>query len=296
MILRLLALSFFISASLFAQTSKNSAYEFCPLVIDFNQSMGRSVAFGYNDPNDHVWYEFWQSLYNQNNLAMVTPAQEPIIPKIIHHIWLGSPLPEEYRVLIETWRTMHPDWVHMLWTDESIKNIKLYNQDLFDLVNNYGQKSDILRYEILYNIGGLYLDIDFRCLKPHDIFHHCYDFYIGICNTGTVDLGIGLIGARPGHPILKQVITSMRPTKRITSYDDILKMTGNVHFMKSFMAIAPTYDQGKIITFPCSFFYPTPNSERFKTQEEMDVWIQPESFATHYWSCSWQKPAAFVKK
>lgn len=40
------------------------------------------------------------------------------IPKILHFIWLGSKIPEQYGILINTWRMRHASWDVKLWTDE----------------------------------------------------------------------------------------------------------------------------------------------------------------------------------
>lgn len=41
-------------------------------------------------------------------------------------------------------------------------------QKAFDAAKNYGEKSDILRYEILFVYGGVYADVDVECLQPFD--------------------------------------------------------------------------------------------------------------------------------
>jgi inositol phosphorylceramide mannosyltransferase catalytic subunit len=258
--------------------------------VDFDLSMGRPMRFGYNGPEDKDWFVFWRFLYDNNKVLQ--PESAPRIPKIIHQIWLGSPVPERYAQWMQSWKLHHPDWQYQLWTDAEVKNIRLYNQELFDASCNYGQKSDILRYELLYRYGGLYIDIDFRCLKSFERLHHTYDFYLGILNTGTVDLGIGLIGSVPNHPILKKVIKNMHNVT-FNTYQDILLLTGNVHFAKSFMQVAPWLSD-RTIVFPASFFYPSPNTDRHLAQYKQDAAIKPESFAIHYWTCSWQKPEALV--
>ena len=60
---------------------------------------------------------------------------------------------------------MHSNWTLKLWTDENIKDLNFDNRDIFDKADNYGMKSDILRYEILYREGGIYIDIDYECLQ-----------------------------------------------------------------------------------------------------------------------------------
>lgn len=86
------------------------------------------------------------------------------IPKIIHHIWLG-PLTPPIEAM-KTWQDLHPDWQYILWQENNIP--KLHNQKAFDASKSYPQKSDILRYELLYNYGGIFVDADEFCLKPID--------------------------------------------------------------------------------------------------------------------------------
>ena len=108
-----------------------------------------------------------RDLYNRNAVNAVW-SEVPRIPKIIHHIWLGSPFPEKYKILRETWKKHHPDWEFVLWTDEDIEAFGLFNKDLYDQSDNYGAKSDIARYEILYRFGGLYIDTDFESEEDYN--------------------------------------------------------------------------------------------------------------------------------
>jgi hypothetical protein len=157
-------------------------------------------------------YNFLRNLYELNNPLVLLPQETLKIPKIIHQIWLGSPVPEVYKKLMQTWIDMHPDWKYHLWTDENVHELILYNQELYNEAKNYGVKSDILRWEILYRYGGLYVDVDYECLHSFDEFHYIYDLYTGIqpLDTLMVQLGAALVGARPGHPVLKHCIETIR--------------------------------------------------------------------------------------
>lgn len=42
------------------------------------------------------------------------------IPKILHFIWLGSEIPEQYGTLMNSWRQSHESWDLKLWTDEGV--------------------------------------------------------------------------------------------------------------------------------------------------------------------------------
>lgn len=249
----------------------------------FDNAMKQSKD--YRPSPDHRWLLF-RSWYD-NNFIHATQSEQPLIPKIIHHIWLGSPLPEKYRIFRETWMHHHPDWQFILWTDKEIAAFQLVNQTLYNEVSNYGVKSDIARYEILYRIGGLYVDTDFECLKPFDIFHETLEFYAGISYDAYAAVFNGLIGSCPGHPILKQCIDSMRSNHgRRESPDEIMQRTGPYHLTECIFNMASIESQ-RIAMLPVAYFYPWPHY--IKHHPKPYEFIKPESHAIHHWHVSWNK-------
>jgi len=133
------------------------------------------------------------------------------IPKILHFIWLGpNELLPKYIKCIETWQIIHSNWTLKLWTDENIKDLNFDNRDIFDKADNYGMKSDILRYEILYREGGIYIDIDYECLQSiENIINNC-TFFAGLSSTLTLEISNGIIGSIPGHPLLQMLLSSIK--------------------------------------------------------------------------------------
>lgn len=91
------------------------------------------------------------------------------IPKTFHHIWIGSPVPETLKSFRQQWMAYYPDWEFKLWTDENIP--KLRNQALYDAIYQREQKLDLIRFEVVLNEGGVYLDFDYDCLRniEHDL-------------------------------------------------------------------------------------------------------------------------------
>lgn len=198
--------------------------------VDFDISMGKDVyTSGYAQcmrnyarygvcsdvKNSRVLFDQFKILYEKNNFARLSPTREERIPKIIHQIWLGSPLPEEYKAWQKTWKVLHPDWEYILWTDANVGDLKLYNKMFFDNAENYGEKSNILRYELLYQFGGVYVDMDFECIRSLDYLHHTYDFYTGIAplDCSVLCLNNAIIGSVPGHPILEYCIETVTRDK-----------------------------------------------------------------------------------
>jgi len=225
----------------------------------------------------------WKNIQTtfDNFTANITISDSSRIPKIIHQVWLGGPLPEKYKTLQNTWLKNHPDWTYILWTDESVAKFGLKNKSLYDKAKNLGERSDIVRYEVLERFGGLYIDTDFECIKSFDILHHICDFYTSVGYGPDPVILCGLIGSVPGHPILKACIETMkRKDSEKDSFTDILNRTSIFHFTKCFLN---NYTKSSI-AFPVTFFYPLPDCAR---NNNIKNYLKPESFAVHHWHLSW---------
>ena len=79
------------------------------------------------------------------------------IPKIIHQIWIGpKKLPYKWiNSFRKDFMNKYPGWKYYLWRDRDVKNFNLQNRLQYNSEKTYHGKSDILRYEILYNYGGI---------------------------------------------------------------------------------------------------------------------------------------------
>ena len=271
------------------------------LVVDFVQSMlcvaqytDAGVATDLTSNSLSDWQAF-AALYDTYMLTDKMYAQQARIPKIVHHIWLGSPLPDRCKGFIATWKKHHPDWVFMLWDEASVAQLNLINQKSYESATNYGEKSDIARYEILDRFGGLYIDTDFECLHSFDLLHHCCDFYTGAyANLGSEPCYVfnGLLASRPGHPVLKRCIQGIQEQANKASavyYDDIINRTGPYYLTRCLKeAIAYGDDIGRCVPFPSTYFYPWPAVVRFnRNRDFIEQFIRPESLAIHHWASSW---------
>ena len=99
-----------------------------------------------------------------------------MIPKIIHYIWFGDELPEDYQKFINHWKEVMPDYEIMGW---NLNNIKVEHNEYTDNVKSYAYLSDYYRLKILYEYGGIYLDTDVEVFKKFDEFLK-YDLFT--CN------------------------------------------------------------------------------------------------------------------
>lgn len=102
------------------------------------------------------------------------------IPKIIHQLWIG-PKPAPIN-LMNTWKEKHPDFEYIFWNEEEIKKrgILFECQEKINGVTELNGKADIMRWEILYKYGGVFIDADSICIEPiHDLLllNKCFASY-----------------------------------------------------------------------------------------------------------------------
>jgi GT2 family glycosyltransferase len=90
------------------------------------------------------------------------------IPKIIHQLWIGSkPAPTKF---MNTWRDKNHDFEYIFWNEEEFtkRNFKFECQEKIDDIEEINGKADIMRWEILREYGGIFLDADSICIEPID--------------------------------------------------------------------------------------------------------------------------------
>lgn len=258
-------------------------------LVSFDASMKRSSTFNVNySYKNPAWIHF-RDLYEKYKAKQNLINLSYKIPKIIHFIWIGSPVPERCKKLFVTWRKYHPTWTIRIWTDADIEPFKMQNKRAFDAAKNWGEKADIWRYEILLRFGGLYSDTDFECLKAFDDLHKSCTFFAGIAYGKVALLYNGLIGCTPNHPIIQRCIEGIRPGIGDQNSERIMQETGPLFFSRAFFSVPDDQKDGAV-GFPITYFYSFPNTLRGQNIPECDLkkkWTEKESYAIHYWATSW---------
>ena len=131
------------------------------------------------------------------------------IPKIIHQLWIGTkPAPIK---LMDTWKDKHPNFEYIYWNEEEFikRNMTFKCQDKINEIEEINGKADIIRWEILYKYGGIFIDADSICIEPFDdeiLSKQCFagweqeELRKGLIATGTM-------GFPEKHPLVKTAIT-----------------------------------------------------------------------------------------
>jgi len=131
-----------------------------------------------------------------------------MIPRIIHQLWIGTqPAPTKF---MDTWRDKNPEFTYIRWNEEEIaKQSHIFScQNRVDEIEEINGKADILRWEILYEYGGVFLDADSICVEPIDDILMNTSCFAG-WEQEQVRQGLiatGTMGFPPKHLLVKQAI------------------------------------------------------------------------------------------
>merc|ERR1712183_227545 len=153
-------------------------------------------------------------------------------------IWLGSPLSTKFHPGIRSFVTLNPDYQVLLWLDHPESGAKISQElpvtvkdvnkqhfetrDLLDNCTNYAQMADIMRLEIVYLYGGIYVDMDATALRPFGpIFRQNFQSYrppnwhpfdkssISI-QKASAGLQTNIFGFAKHSPFLKYLMAALR--------------------------------------------------------------------------------------
>jgi len=156
-----------------------------------------------------------------------------IFPQTVHQIWLGkNPFP----ATSERWRDSIgrylPEWSYRLWTEADVPELApdaLCPQLMLAEAAGMGIRADVMRFEILRQHGGLYLDHDMELLRPLDEIMVSGCLHFGFDPFGNGSLGCAILASPQGHAFLDfhlgRIGAKVRPAMPDDPWD-VLGLTG----------------------------------------------------------------------
>lgn len=228
------------------------------------------------------------------------------IPKIIHQIWLQGfgQLPEKFKSNVQSVIDKNPDWEHIEWDDNSIRElVKSIGQQYLDKYDSFKllhQKVDFGRYAILYVKGGVSVDIDVVAIKGFDELPNLETSNLIVSNlSNNRALNNATILASPKNPILLGLlnyILILDCTSAQSNFTCIQKTTGPDAFNKY---LRDYKDQ--ITTLDSSYFescsgyndYCELNPNAILDHQHEGTWL-PESFKSALGFYHWMKEHKWI--
>ncbi|MCX5751748.1 MAG: glycosyltransferase, partial [Candidatus Saganbacteria bacterium] len=100
------------------------------------------------------------------------------IPRYIHQTWKTTEIPAEMTGCVESWKKLNPGWKHILWTDSTMDAfVKERFPMYYPFYKSYLSgifRADLFRLLVIYELGGVYADLDMECLKSLDYLFDRY--------------------------------------------------------------------------------------------------------------------------
>jgi mannosyltransferase OCH1-like enzyme len=226
------------------------------------------------------------------------------IPKIIHQIWVDKSQPNILKELGNTWKEHHPEWEYRRWNGSDILSFIIkYFPEYLDLYNSFHydiQRFDAIRYLILYQIGGMYVDFDYECLENIEPLLDektcCFamepDIHAKLFNK-EMAFNNALMASIPAHLFLKKIIEKV--FLKHTPYNDTLDKMEYVLNTTGPWMLGELYntfdDKNSIYLIPAKFVSPFTKMEAKAVidgarTEYLDEKLK-EAYAIHYFFGTW---------
>ena len=172
-------------------------------------------------------------------------------------------MPDEFVEYQESWKRLHPNWQFRLWTEDNLPE-GFRRPESYERLRMPAERSDIMRLDLLYRFGGVYLDTDFECRSSIEPLIDGLDFFAAQLKPGRVNNAI--IGSVARHPIVDHGLKDIRP-REFFGHDK--HATGPL-FLSELLASYPD-----VKLFEPEIFYPASPAQR------------AQAVAIHHMARSW---------
>ena len=209
-----------------------------------------------------------------------------MIPKTIHYCWFGrNPKPELAQKCFASWKKYCPDYEIIEWNEDNydIKSSPLFVRQAYE-AKKWAFVTDYVRLQVVYDLGGIYLDTDVEVIKPLDDLLR-YNAFFGTQNGIVINTGLGF-GAVSGTPILQELMDTYQSISFIKedgSYDTTTCPERDTQvFLKHGLKTDNSFQilPGNIIRLPVEYLSP-------KDYMTGELKITENTFTIHHFAESW---------
>jgi autotransporter strand-loop-strand O-heptosyltransferase len=236
--------------------------EYLKICNIFPNLLANKIKFEYFSPVSNIGeldkliplFKGYTVIKNEGDITLIKPS----IPRIIHQTFKTNSLPGDVQTVVNRLKAMNPTFEYRFYDDgaciEFIKNT--YDSDI---LNTYlsispiytSARADLFRYLLMYEIGGVYLDIKSCTTVPLEETLLPTDEYLlshwpgrdwnEILSYFHGEFQNWHIICKPKHPFLKKVIETV--INNIKNYngelgkESVLKITGPIAYSKAILSI-----------------------------------------------------------
>lgn len=212
-----------------------------------------------------------------------------MIPKIIHYCWFGgAPLPPLAQKCISSWKKHCPDYKIVEWNERNYP-LTLAPDYVKEAIaaKRWAFATDVIRLDVVYQHGGIYLDTDVELLRNLDDLL-CHHAFFGRDRGGMISTGLGF-GAEPQCGVVR---------KLLEDYATAHFQTGNLRYdlqpcpqrnkkvfdSYGFSDATEEIEERKAVTvYPWEYFSPM-------SEKTMEVRLTTHTYSIHHFVASWKTP------
>lgn len=213
-----------------------------------------------------------------------------MIPKIAHWVWLYETPPEWVMDNISSFQKLHSDWEYHIWREPPSN----FPSDLLSIMNGlpfYVSRSDIFRYWLMNEIGGIYLDCDNFAIRNFDKLLDV-SFFTSPCMPHphiVPQIACGLLGSEPKSEASEMILSEVRHRS-----DFKLRKTFGPDLMDAIFLNKSVPDEICKL-YPSHYFYLWPNHQmaidycyadidtRASLLNQQTLTDEEEPFSVHLW-------------
>ncbi len=211
------------------------------------------------------------------------------IPRVIHQTAQSAQIPAAWRRYQQLACDLHPGWSYRFWTD--VDNDEFVASVFPDLLQMFRclpfgiMRADVIRYLILFEIGGLYVDLDYEFFRAFDLLEADCVLPLETEADRPRRLGNALLASSPGHHFFGTVLDDLRSqSPRARSREDVLKATGPLFITRIYEGI-PLATRSDILLPERRLFSPTtPRGDR----EYRALVARGDAYGVHHCHGTWR--------
>lgn len=218
-------------------------------------------------------------------LYMYTQKGDKMIPKKIHYCWFGGKSKSDLiNTCFESWKKFAPDYEIIEWNESNYDiNKYCYTKEAYER-KKYAFVSDVVRFDVLYQNGGIYLDTDVELLKSIDCFLN-HDIFMGYDQRGLVASGL-IFGSVKEHNLLLDFLNYYNRDNFILSNGlpnttTVVTIVSNILKSDYFELNGDFVEKEGIVIYPAEYFDPY-------DYENAKILTTENTYALHHYAASWK--------
>lgn len=223
-----------------------------------------------------------------------------MIPKIIHQTSKTAEIPEKWETFRSRIIEMHPGWEYRLWTDsDNIEFVAKEFPEHLQLFKDYPKgimRADVIRYMLMYRLGGFYMDLDYEMLKPFDLLDRrvVLPHSRRLAEGDSCDrMGNAVFASEPGNPFWKMLLDDLAANPPLQENVDVEAATGPNFVTKIYFSL-PAEERDRLGIYAPDRILFHPETPRSKKDRE-NIVNNGKSYGIHHCHGTWREYGTLKK-